>query len=346
MTQTRPAVSRRALLVGGAAATLAAGVHTADAAAGKPPASKDLPAANIGTQLFSVSDQVSAIGFPKVFKALSTIGFKHVEFAGYGNKDNYSPTVIRKLLADHGLKAIGNHGGMDDTSIEGALQVGQKYTGISVLTDVNGAHTDGWKTTADNLNAFGEKCVKAGLKGFYVHMHGPEYLRVADDPTRHVIDVLLEHTDPRYVFWEMDIYWAYFFQGYLDAGGLLVDPLQWVLKNPKRFPLFHVKDGHQVVKQEVAGQQVQLANAPFGGAVPFVGGATFPLQDGICDVGQGDVPFKRFFSELAKVSNLKNHYYLWERDTASNHSHGSLASARCSYEMIARSRLVDPATAY
>jgi sugar phosphate isomerase/epimerase len=331
-------VSRRSLLLGGAAAGVALGMQGAEAATGKRASYKDLPSDRIGAQLYSVSDQAGAIGFPKLFKALSTIGFKHVEFAGWSNKDNYSPKVIKKMLADHGLKAVGNHGGMDDASLKGALEIGQRYTGISVLTSINGATTDAWKQTADQLNAYGEKCVKEGLKGFYIHMHGPEYVRVADNPTQHVIDVLLENTDPRYVFWEMDIYWAYFFQGYLDAGGALVDPLQWVLKNPKRFPLFHVKDGKDAVKQDVGGQHLRVANNPLS--------STFPLTDGICDVGQGDVPFKHFFNELSKVSDLKNHYFLWERDTASSHPHGSLASARCSYELISHGRLADPNTAY
>jgi sugar phosphate isomerase/epimerase len=329
-------VSRRSLLLGGAAAGVALGVQGAEAATkGRRPSYHDLPSDRIGAQLYSVSDQASAIGFPKLFKALSTIGYKHVEFAGWSNKDNYSPKVIKRILADNGLKAVGNHGSMDDASLKGALEVGQKYTGISVLTDIKGATTDSWKSVADDLNTYGEKCVKAGLKGFYIHMHGPEYVRVADNPALHVIDVLLANTDPRYVFWEMDIYWAYFFQGYLDAGGALVDPLQWVLKNPKRFPLFHVKDGKDAVKQP----GFRLANNPLASSFPL-------LADGICDVGQGDVPFKRFFSELAKVSDLRNHYFLWERDTASSHPHGSLASARCSYELAAHGRLADPSTAY
>jgi sugar phosphate isomerase/epimerase len=333
--------SRRSVLAGAAAAGVALGMRGAEAATTKrKPSYKDLPAGNIGAQLYSVSDQATAIGFPKLFTALATIGYEYVEFAGWANKDNYSPKVVKKILADHGLRAIGNHGSMDDASLKGALQVGQRYTGLSVLTDIHGPTTDGWKQTADDLNAYGERCVKEGLKGFYIHMHGPEYLRVADDPTRHVFDVLLENTDPRYVFWEMDIYWAYFFQGYADAGGIGVDPLQWVLKHPKRFPLFHVKDGHEVVKQNVAGQDLQLMWEPEGGL------GTFPLQDGICDVGQGDVPFKHFFSELAKVSDLRNHDYLWERDTAADHPHGSLCSARASYQMIAHNRLADPTTAY
>jgi sugar phosphate isomerase/epimerase len=336
-------VSRRSLLLGGAAAGVVAGTRVATAAPAAAPRAADkanLPASRIGAQLYSVSDQAGDIGFPKLFAALAQIGYKYVEFAGYSNKDNYSPKVIRRILADHGLKAVGNHGSMDAASLDGALAIGQPYTGLSVLTDINGATKDAWKQTAADLNAYGEKCVKAGLKGFYVHMHGPEYTRPVDSPTEHVIDVLLANTDPRYVFWEMDIYWAYFFQGYLDAGGATVDPLQWVLKNPKRFPLFHVKDGKQVVKQDVGGQQLQLAWEPQGG------GGTFPLQDGICDVGQGDVPFKQFFSALAKVSDLEKHYFLWERDTASQHPHGSLCSARASYEMIARNRLVDPTTAW
>jgi len=336
-------VSRRSLLLGGAAAGVVAGTGVAGAAAPVKTAKRDLanlPTGNIGAQLYSVSDQATAIGFPKLFAALAQIGYKYVEFAGYGNKDGYSPKVIRRILADHGLKAIGNHGSMDAPSLDGALAVGQPYTGLSVLTDINGATKDAWKQTAADLNAYGEKCVKAGLKGFYIHMHGPEYTRPVDSPDEHVIDVLLANTDPRYVFWEMDIYWAYFFQGYLDAGGATVDPLQWVLKNPRRFPLFHVKDGKQVVKQDVGGQHLQLAAQPEGGL------GTFPLQDGICDVGQGDVDFKHFFSELAKVSRLEDHYYLWERDTASQHPHGSLCSARASYEMTARGRLVDPTTTW
>jgi sugar phosphate isomerase/epimerase len=332
-----PAVSRRSLLAGGAAATLALGAGVAGAAPKPRSTGKDLPASNIGAQLYSVADQTSSIGFAKLFPALAEIGYKYVEFAGYGSSPAVTPKQINKLLADNGLKAIGNHGAMDQVSIESALAIGQKYTGIAVLTNIHGAHTDGWKQTADELNAYGKKCVQAGLKGFYVHMHGPEYTPVADNPTLHAIDVLLKYTDPRYVFWEMDIYWAYFFQTYLGGAGLGFDPLKWVLDNPKRFPLFHVKDGRG--KQQVAGGQTLKVQSPTS-----VGG-TFPLPDGVTDVGQGDVDFKSFFGALAKKSRLEDHYFLWERDNASSSSHGSLCSARASYLMIAHNRLADP-TAY
>ena len=42
-----------------------------------------LPRDNIGIQLFTVRDQVSALGFEAVFARLSDIGYREIEFAGY-----------------------------------------------------------------------------------------------------------------------------------------------------------------------------------------------------------------------------------------------------------------------
>src|SRR5689334_14666750 len=42
-----------------------------------------LPADRIGIQLYSVRDQIDAIGFARVFETLARIGYKQVEFAGY-----------------------------------------------------------------------------------------------------------------------------------------------------------------------------------------------------------------------------------------------------------------------
>jgi sugar phosphate isomerase/epimerase len=335
-------LSRRNLLKGSAAVAATAAITSTSrgafaapkrAAVSSSAVGRNLPSDRIGVQLYSVGDQATKMGWGKLLPALAEIGYKYVEFAGYASTPKYTPKQIRRILDDNGLYAIGNHGQMDRPSIDAGLTLGQRYTGISVLTSLHGLHTDAWKQTADDLNAYGEKCVKAGLKGFYIHMHGPEYIPVADNPTLRAIDVLLKYTDPRYVFWEMDIYWAYFFQGYLGGGGALYDPLKWVLQAPKRFPLFHVKDGHEVVKTSVGGTPVHFQWESFGGE------DTFPLQDGITDIGQGDVNFKNFFGALAKKSNLRNHYFIWERDTASSNPHGSLTSARSSYLMMAHDHM-------
>jgi hypothetical protein len=52
---------------------------TAKAPPGDPPL---LPADRIGIQLYSVRDQISSIGFARVFETLAKLGYKQVEFAG------------------------------------------------------------------------------------------------------------------------------------------------------------------------------------------------------------------------------------------------------------------------
>lgn len=333
-------VNRRSLLVGGAATALAIGVGRADAApssAAKAASAGNLPAARIGVTPYSVQDQADAMGYAKLFPLLRSMGYRGIEFSGFKSTPAVTPAQVKRLLSDNDLKGIGNKGAMDDASIDLALAAGIPWTGISVLTAVYGDHTDAWKQTADDHNAFGEKCVKRGLKGFFVHMHGPEYAVVADDPQRRVIEVLLEHTDPRYVFWEMDLYWAYFFSSHLGGAGLMFDPVNYVIQNPKRFPFFHVKDGG-AVRQDVAGQQASVYVAP-----NLLLPSTFPLSEGVCDVSQGHVPFRSFFGALSKVSALENHWFFWERDNAKAAPNGSLTSARASYLMMAHGKLADPA---
>jgi sugar phosphate isomerase/epimerase len=207
--------------------------------------------------------------------------------------------------------------------------MGLPYTGISVLTNVHGATSDAWKRTADELNAFGKRSAAVGSK-FYVHIHGPEYLRVLDTPDKHALDLLLAYTDPELVFWEMDIYWAYFFASYVGGGGALVDPTTWLQGNAARFPLFHVKDGRTVAEAQADETRLALMWNPLGGAEQL------PFQDGITDVGQGDIDFHRF---LGALHDVKAHHYIWERDTANEAHKGEFTSARASYLMMRHDEL-------
>lgn len=195
--------------------------------------------------------------------------------------------------------------------------------------NVHGTTTDAWKRTADDLNAFGRRARRSGTR-FYVHIHGPEYLRVTDAPDKHALELLLEHTDPRCVFWEMDIYWAHFFASYLGAGGMLMDPREWVRRNQARFPLFHVKDGREFASTATDPLQVSLQWNPVGGAGQLL------FQDGITDVGQGSINFRRF---LGVLDDAWAHHYIWERDTANEHPRGEFTSARASYLMMRHDQL-------
>ena len=87
---------------------------------------------------------------------------------------------------------------------------------------------------AENLskivNTLGEKAHAAGLKLLY-HNHDFEFKKDADGIVP--IEYLLEHSDPKYVNFQMDLYWV------TKAGA---DPLAYFKKYPGRFKIWHVKD--------------------------------------------------------------------------------------------------------
>jgi sugar phosphate isomerase/epimerase len=274
-----------------------------------------LPPDRIGLQLYSVRDAVSSIGFAKVFESLAKIGFKNVEFAGYtqGTTPEITPAELRSLLKTYGLTAMGSHvSPSDDASmtqiLDDAQTIGIPNVGISFETPT-GTTTSAWQALADSWNHYGQMAAQRRV-GFYIHNHFQEWALCPDDPTKRGIDVLLAETDPRYVFFELDIYWAYV--GQWQSGQVVTfDPLNdYAIPHRDRFKFFHVKDG----------------------AHDATGGYTDALDD-ICDAGEGNIDFSAFFSKLfAQSRNEKtSHQYLWERDNASSHPRGPLASAQISY---------------
>src|SRR5262249_50645052 len=66
----------------------------------------------IGVQLWTVRGEFAS-NVPNTLKTLSQIGYKAVEFWGYGGTpnvyQNYSGSALRKLLDDCGLKCCGMH---------------------------------------------------------------------------------------------------------------------------------------------------------------------------------------------------------------------------------------------
>jgi sugar phosphate isomerase/epimerase len=323
MPATTP-LSRRHLFAAGAATAAGAALPgSLQAPAEAASIGSDLPRNQIGIQLYSLRDQVAELGFATVLQRAAEIGFHEIEFAGFTG-GGLSLAEIRQALADNGLRGVGNHGAMDDASIQAAATLGLPYTGIGILTNLYGTTSEAWKRTADDLNEFGRRAGESGVK-FYVHIHGPEYLRVTDDPTAHALDLLLRYTDPASVFWEMDIYWAYFFASYVGGSGALFDPVDWVRAHKSRFPLFHVKDGRTFAEAQADPVQLSLQWNPFGGA------GQLPFQDGITDVGQGNIDFKTFFEA---IGGSRDHHYIWERDTANQAPKGEFTSARASYLMM------------
>src|SRR4051812_43210964 len=181
-------LSRRGF-VGAAAGTAAAAtlgpLSSVARGEGASPGQALLPRARIGIQLYTIRDQVDALGFETVFARLAQIGYREVEFAGYfAQGRRWSNTELRNLLAKYGLRAIGSHvgytGSYSFTSslnqvLADAVEIGMPYVGTaSSPAERYGQSVDGYQRAAKDFNHFGTVARTRGLK-FYQHNHFSEF---------------------------------------------------------------------------------------------------------------------------------------------------------------------------
>lgn len=291
-----------------AAALLGAGAPTAAAAHGKGHGRPVLPPGRLGIQLYSLRDKVSTLGFAAVFAELEKHGYDEVEYAGYtqGSAGPITLQQLRRLTRDHGLRAIGSHVGYYndndpgaytfaqnlDKVLDDAQALGLKHIGTASGPWRHGATVDGWKRCAEEFNEYGAAAKARGMK-FYQHNHAEEFSFATDKPNVRLYDVLLAETDPDLVYLEMDIYWAYAgqfrFSQRADGTPAPFDPLRYVLRQPDRYPLFHVKDGERDISARDGYRMV--------------------------DVGDGDIDYQRFISAVTRTRGGRlDHHWQAEHD--------------------------------
>ncbi|WP_055533810.1 sugar phosphate isomerase/epimerase family protein [Streptomyces graminilatus] len=293
-----------AALVGAAApATAATSAQNPAAGRGRPV----LPPGRLGVQLYSLRDKVSTLGFAPVFAELRKYGYDEVEFAGYtqGSAGPITLAQLRRLACDHGLNPIGSHVGYyaDDPNaytfaqnldkvLDDAQALGLKHIGTASGPFRYGSTVDAWKRAAEEFNTYGAAARARGMK-FYQHNHSEEFSFATDNPKVRLYDVLLAETDPQLVYLEMDIYWAYSgqfrFSTRPDGTPAPFEPLDYVLKQPHRYPLFHVKDG------------VSDPGNQYGYRMT--------------DVGDGDIDYQRFISGVTRLHGHRlAHHWQAEHD--------------------------------
>jgi sugar phosphate isomerase/epimerase len=332
---------------------------------------------NIGVILFSVRDAVGRdptttdlpSGFREVLERMAEIGYKQIEFAGYGQNANaagganpgsgnpgaylaYART-LRGFLDEFDLKANGTHafipGSLTQANLdryrlelEFAATLGMDYYGTG--GDPSGSRFKAdWDVAADRWNQLGQIAREEYGIRLYTHNHDGVYNFLLDSgppdalgrPTRSSGLRMLEYgftvLDPRYVFFEMDIFWAHVaqhrFQTYTAPDGStqtdIFDPAGTVRAEERRsrtlrFPLFHAKDGRRTADPPGVGQGYVM--------VPF---------------GQGDIDFATFFSRIGKSGQR---IPFWEQDNAPGGAANpgqSLAFAEVSYPPLRNLREVD-----
>ena len=182
----------------------------------------------------------------KTLNFISNIGYKAIESSGYQNGKFYGMTPIefRLHLTSLGLHPLSAH--QSSITIENAKKMMQdvKEAGFEYFVipippmgmfkvdekTMNMEMQGGNEVLAALLNYFGKMAYDMDLKLLY-HNHDFEF--IADETGTATIDYLLTHCDPRYVNFQMDLYWV---------TKAHADPLTYFEKYPGRFKSWHVKD--------------------------------------------------------------------------------------------------------
>ena len=186
----------------------------------------------IGLQLYTVRREMQR-SVEDTLAQVAKIGYREVEFAGYFDK---SPKEIRALLDANGLASPSAHSADLTTmrttwaqALDNARVMGQQYLVCASLPRSSTATADDWKRTAAFFNEAGAQARRAGLWLGY-HNHNAEFAALGSTTG---YDIFLAETDPRYVTFEMDLYWI------VNAAK---DPLAYFAAHPGRYFAVHAKD--------------------------------------------------------------------------------------------------------
>jgi len=314
-----------------------------------------------GIILYTVRDAISRdplsttlpSGFRPVLEELSRIGYRQVEFAGYGQHANSEgganletvegARLLRRWLDDNGLEAEGNHGFIPGSwpftqpdldrfkqhlEIANILGFGHVGTG----NDPTGsAYKADWDVAADKWNALGRIASAAGLK-LYTHNHDVAYSFLLDKgplddqgrPTRSSgirrLEYFLKITDPRHVWLEMDIFWAHVAQYKYRTFTAPDGSTRTNVFNPLR-----------VVQKQT--KRFPLFHAKDGKSNPATGNGYDMVP-----FGTGDIDYATFFSQMGAKGY---HNPMYEQDNAPGgtaNPNQSLEFSEVSYDNMAALR--------
>ena len=234
----------------------------------------------IGLQLYSIrsvigNPELYAANHEEAFKALAEMGYTSVEAASYNDGKLYGvdPEQYKADLEAAGLKSLSSHIGHNlspeelasgnfeesmkwwDQAIAAHKAAGCKYI---VTPSFRIPETlEGLKTYCDYFNEIGKKCAENGILYGY-HNHSHEFNKIED---KVIYDFMLENTDPKYVFFEMDVYWACMGRAY---------PVEYFRKYPGRFTMLHIKDHLELGESGMVGFDAIYNNADVAGMKDFI----------------------------------------------------------------------------
>ncbi len=124
--------------------------------------------------------------------------------------------------------------------VQQAKALGVKYVMVAWIPHKDDFDWQEANKAVDDFNTVGKILAANGLT-FCYHIHGYEFMSYQQGT---LFDYMMQHTNPKYVSYELDILWAH------HGGG---NPLALLQKYGKRFKLLHVKDLKKGVQGDHSG---------------------------------------------------------------------------------------------
>lgn len=217
----------------------------------------------VGIQLFSLP-KVLEKDFRAGINMLSKMGYREIEMygpfpfsaqnaidrwasvtpsLGFSGSGYFGLTAeaVKKILDENKISVPAIHTDFETLRTrmsqlaDAAHTIGFNYVVLPALPAENRKNLDDYKKTIDIFNEIGAQAVKSGLRfGYHNHGYGLQELE-----GKIPMQMIIENTDPKYVFLEMDLFWTV-------AGG--IDPITWLEKYPGRYKMMHLKNMKKKVK--------------------------------------------------------------------------------------------------
>lgn len=213
-----------------------------------------LLAQEIGLELYSLRNQFKT-DVPGSLAQIKAWNIREIEGGGtYG----LPLEEYKKLLAQNNLKMVSVGADFQQlaenpqAAVEAAKAFGASYV-VCFWIPHNGDEftIEDIKKAVAVFNKAGKLLYENGISLCY-HPHGYEF-RPYEGGT--LFDYLVKQTDPRYVNYEMDVFWV------KHPGQ---DPVALLKKYPKRFPLLHLKDRRPGTEGNQNGHAPDESNVVLG----------------------------------------------------------------------------------
>ncbi len=210
-------------------------------------------AQEIGVQLYSFRNQI-----PKdvagTFEKISRMGIRQLE-----GGDTYGLSVddYKALLKKHNMQMIAVGADFNQLSenpqaaVEQAKTFGAKYVVVYWVPHQSPFSIEDAKKAVAVFNEAGKLLKENGIS-FCYHPHGYEFTPYEQGT---LFDYIATQTDPKYVNFEMDVFWV------KHPGQ---DPVALLKKYPGRFPLMHLKDRKHGTQGNQLGQVDVESNVVLG----------------------------------------------------------------------------------